>query len=509
MYSQTHSPFLLRKISGRFDAVRRVAGTSVPVSGASSPGGHSVLSALGGFFGAAVLFVLAMLVLAYVSGSGEVLLATAPVAVSHEQIKSVRDELMKAFETFKASNDERIAAVEKRGAADPILNEAVDKANADITKISAKLSELEKLAARPQIEAARTKEDIAARARVAEFHAAARDVDPDEIEVTGEMMENSVAYAKAMRAWMKKGSVNAAMSVGSNPDGGYLVSPDKSGRIVELVYEMSPMRELATVVTTNSDTYQGGTDLNEAGSGWVGETQERTETTTPQIGEWSIPVHELYAEPQTTQKALDDSIRDPEAWLAGKVSFKFARDEAAAFVTGNGIKKPTGIIGYASGTTKNTASSWKRIQYLITGASGDWAASNKADILIDMIHALKAPYRAGAVFFANTLTIASVRKLKDGQGQYLFQPDVVGGFMGRVHGHLIADFPDMPDIAANAYSIGFGNLKEGYTIVDRLGIRVLRDPLTKKGWVKFYSTKRVGGDVTNFEAIKLLKFGTA
>ena len=508
MYSQTHSPFLLRKISGRFDAVRRVAGTSVRVPGASSPGGHSVLSALGGFFGAAVLFVLAMLVLAYVSGSGEVLLATAPVAVSHEQIKAVRDDLMKAFETFKASNDERLAAIEKRGSADPILNESVDKANAEITKISAKLNELEKVAARPQIEAARTKEDLAIRARVAEFHAAARGVDPEEIEVTAEMMSESGAYAKAMRAWMKKGSVNAAMSVGSNPDGGYLVSPDKSGRIVELVYESSPMRALATIETTTSDTYAGGTDLGEAGSGWVGETQDRTETGTPQVGEWSIPVHELYAEPQTTQKVLDDSMRDPEGWLARKVAAKFARDEATAFVTGNGIKKPRGILSYANASAP-TAANWQRIKYLVTGVSGDFAASNKADIFIDMIHTLKGAYRPGAVFFAATATIAAIRKLKDTTGQYLFQPDVVNGFLGRVHGYPLAEFPDMPAIAANSISVGFGNLREGYTIVDRLGIRVLRDPLTKKGWVKFYTTKRVGGDVTNFEAITLLKFGTS
>lgn len=513
MLFHTRSGILLRKIAGRFDAVRRGAHALLAPSGSS--GGLALLaSPFALFTGLAAMLVIAVFALvAWLHAPAATFASEAPSALGFAlmgttaEVQKIADEIKAAFEAFKKSNDEQLAEIKAKGTADPLLKAAVDKANEDITKLTAKLHEVEKLSARPQFEGPMSKEQETQRSRVRAFLAASRDLDPSEVEVTPEDMTALAGYEKEMRAYLRSGKVNAAMSVGSQPDGGYLVSPDKSGRIVELVYEHSPMRAHADVQTTVSDAYEGGTDLGEAGSGWVGETEQRDgNTATPQIGEWRIPVHELYAEPHATQKSLDDSIRDPEGWLAKKVAAKFARDEAAAFVNGNGVKKPTGILGYAHASAP-TSANWKRIQFIKTGVSADWAASDKGDKIIDLIHTLKSAYRAGAIFFGNTLTIASVRKLKNTNGDYLFQPDVVNGFMGRVHGHPLADFPDMPDIAADSYSLGFGNLKEGYTIVDRLGIRVLRDPLTKKGWVKFYTTKRVGGDVTNFEAIKLLKFG--
>lgn len=384
---QSHSPILLRKIGGRFDAVRR--GSSAlfaPTAAGSGLGALSFLTSMPGLVLGALLMlaVVVAMVISWVHSPATMLGAEAAPTLglammgTTEEVKKIRDDIMGAFETFKAKNDERLDQIAKSGKADPILSESVDKVNAKITELTAKLQEVEKLAARPKFEAALTEKQEARRDNVRAFLAAKREVDVDDVdpaEITAEVHAEMVAYEKGMKAYLRKGSVQGAMSVGSQPDGGYLVSPDRSGHIVEMVYEQSPIRAHADVQTTVSDTYSGALDLDEAGSGWVGESEQRDgDTKTPKIGEWSITVHELYAEPITTQKALDDSIRDPEGWLARKVSAKFARDEGAGSINGNGIKKMTGILTYAN-ANKPTVAAWKRIQFLKTGVAGDWAAA--------------------------------------------------------------------------------------------------------------------------------------
>ncbi len=309
-------------------------------------------------------------------------------------------------------------------------------------------------------------------------------------------------YTKEFRQFVLSGNIGRleelavkALAVGSDPDGGYWVTPEVSGRIVEKLFESSPMRELATVETTTSSSWEYLPDIDEPGSGWVGETQARPETTSPEIKKGEIVVHELYAEPRATQKILDDAGVNVEAWLGRKVGGKFGRDEATAFVSGNGVGLPRGILTYPAGTA------WAQIEQVNSGS----ASTLTGDGLIDLETALKAPYRARAVWLMNRTTQAVVRKFKDGQNQYLWQPGLAQGVPPTLLGYPVRLADDMPVVAADALAVAFGDFREAYTIVDRLGIRILRDAFTAKPFVKFYTTKRVGGDVVNFEAIKIQK----
>jgi HK97 family phage major capsid protein len=316
------------------------------------------------------------------------------------------------------------------------------------------------------------------------------------------------AHQKAFNAFIRKGHEGdlraieqKALSVNSDPDGGYLVTDDMSGRIVTKIFETSPIRQYANIVTISTDAISGPVDINEASVGWVSEEGSRTDTNTPQIGEWRIPVHELYAKPKATQKLLDDVSVNVEAWLANKVADKMARTENNAFVLGDGVGKPRGFLTYTAGT------SWQQIQQVISGAS----AALTSNGLIDLIYSMKAAYRGGAVFGMNRLTQAAVRKLRDdsgasaGTGDYLWQPGLQSGQPSTLLGYPVTEFDDMADVAANSLSVVFGNFKEAYMIVDRIGIRTLRDPYSAKPYVEFYTTKRVGGDVVNFEAVKIQK----
>jgi HK97 family phage major capsid protein len=279
-----------------------------------------------------------------------------------------------------------------------------------------------------------------------------------------------------------------------------------SGRIAQLVYETSSMRQVANVITIGTDALEGIHDLNEATSGWVGETEARSETTAPKIGEYRIPVHEQYAEPRATQKLLDDALFNVEEWLAGKIAERLARMENEAFVAGNGVKKPRGLLTYAAGMPG--AGTFNVIEQVISGGDGAFASLDPGDALISLVYSLKSAYRENAHFMMKRSTLAEVRKLKDGADNYLWQPDFNMKQGGTLVGFNVVEAEDMPTIANNSLSIGFGDFKAGYQIVDRQGVRILRDSFTAKPYVKFYTTKRVGGDVVNFEAIKLMKFSS-
>ncbi len=315
-------------------------------------------------------------------------------------------------------------------------------------------------------------------------------------------------YKAAFDTFLRKGEEvmgpdeRKALSVGTDPDGGYVVNPDLSGRIVMKVFESSPMRAYASVQVISSDALEGLFDLNEASSGWVGETDSRAETNTPQLGKWRIPAHELYAKPKATQKLLDDASINMESWLASKVAEKFARDEANAFVVGNGSNKPRGFLTYASGTT--LPGTIERFPTTVNGAFA--AAPDGGDVLINALYGLKQQYRANATWFMNRATLKLTRKLKDDDGAYLWSPGIAAGQPASLLGYPVASFEDMPDPATDSLSIAVGDMREAYQIVDRIGIRTLRDPYSAKPYVEFYTTKRVGGDVVNFEAIKLIEF---
>ncbi|WP_454268619.1 phage major capsid protein [Roseovarius sp. MBR-51] len=301
---------------------------------------------------------------------------------------------------------------------------------------------------------------------------------------------------------------NAAMSVGSDPDGGYSVYPTLGGAMNKRVYEVSPMRQLARVVTASSSSFEEFNDLDEAEAGWVGETEIRPETGTPKLGVLSVPVHEMYAMPKITQKLLDDSELDLASWLVEKCAMRFARKEGAAFIGGDGILKPRGLLSYTTAATPDATRAWGTIEHINTGTSGGFGAAG-GDVLIDFAYSLKTVYRPNASWLMNRKTAATVRKMKDGDGNFIWAQSLASGEPDRLLGFPVVLDEEMPDIGANSLSIAFGDFREGYIIVDRHGLRLLRDPFTSKPNVLFYAYKRVGGSVANFEAVKLLRFGTA
>jgi HK97 family phage major capsid protein len=423
-----------------------------------------------------------------------------------EKVKELQEQLRKSV---NEAMDQREESITK--SVDGLVTEKIEALNTAIQ------AEIEK--SREQASKAAERAELAAK----RVHGGGPDDEPRvkaaTVEAFRKMVKNADAseadvleYKSAFNAYIRKGGgadlMQKAMSVDSDPDGGYVVEPDTSGRIVRLVYETSPVRQVANVVTISTDALEGLNDLDEAEASWVGERSSRVETATPELGRYRIQVHEQYAEPRITQKLLDDAMMNVEGWLADKVADKFARSENAAFVNGDGALKPRGFLTYPAGTP--SATSWNVIERVDSGANGAFvAAPNQADALMDLTFALKAAYRQGAVFMMNRSTLAAVRKLKTSDGDLLWTPTIQDSGIGlNLLGYPVVEAEDMPDLATDSLSIAFGNFGVGYQIVDRAGIRVLRDPFTSKPFVKFYTTKRVGGDVVNFEAIKLMAFSS-
>lgn len=412
-----------------------------------------------------------------------------------EQIKNTITELQKTFNEFKTANDERIKGVEKKGVVDPLLTEKVEKMNTALNDLQGSKDRLDKIEMR--LKSSNRGTTIRVKDRVT----------GEETDAPEDWNEVKEAYGKFLRKGDNAARSNGgdefklekkSMSVQSDPDGGFLVSADMSGRIVNKIFETSAVRSVASVQVIGTDALEGTYDDQEASAAWVSEQGTRSQTNTPQIGKWRIPVHELYAMPAATQRLLDDANINVEAWLAGKVSDKFGRVENAAFCTGTGIGQPRGFLTYPSGSTLRT-----QVAQVGSGSAGAFVA----DKLFDVVYALKAGYRARAQWAFNRASTSAVRKLKDSQNRYLWEPSLQVGEPARLLGYGIAEFNDLPDPAGDSLSAVFADWKEFYQIVDRAGIRVLRDPYTSKGFVLFYTTKRVGGDVLNTEAGIIHKLG--
>ena len=342
--------------------------------------------------------------------------------------------------------------------------------------------------------------------------AARRDIRPDEIDHSA-----INEYRHAFASWLRRGDalpfeVKSALQIGSDPDGGFFVAPQMSRTILEKTRETSPLRELATVQATRSDAFEIPIDVHDATTGgWIGETEERGATDSPKVGLQRIETHEQFAQPEITQKLLDDSSYDVEEWLVEKIADKIGRDEDEAFVVGDGSSKPRGFLSYGADATieGDDARKWGKLQYTPTGADGG-LGNTGADALHDVVSKLRPVFRRNAVWVMNRETAAVVRKLKNSQGDYLWSDGLSQDQPARLLGFRVRDdFEGMPAPAANSFSIALGDFRRGYMILDRTAVRTLRDPFTKKGFVKFYSTKRVGGDVVNFDAIKLVKFSVA
>lgn len=407
------------------------------------------------------------------------------------ELKETIDSLNSAFVDFKKANDERLAQIEKKGHADPTLEDAV-------TKLGEATKQLDDLKSR--LEKAETKLNRPG------------GLGGGSVEEDENKAEHKRAFAKFMRKGQEQGLKEIeqkALSVGTPADGGYAVPEVIDSSILQLLLEVSPIRSICNVVSVSTSDYKKLVDKRGAASGWVGETTARSETNTPTLAEVAAVMGEIYANPAATQQMLDDAFFNAEQWLSSSLADEFAYQENIGFVSGNGTNKPKGFLAYTTAATADASRTFGVLEHVATGQSGALPASNPADILITLMHKLKAGLRQGARWVMNSEVLATLRKLKDGQGNYLWVPGLKEGMSGQILGYPHTEAEAMPAIASNSLSVAFGNFKRGYTVVDRIGTRVLRDPFTNKPYVHFYTTKRVGGMVIDSEAIKLLKFAAS
>lgn len=320
-------------------------------------------------------------------------------------------------------------------------------------------------------------------------------------------------HQKAFNAYLRSGDDDGlrgleldgkAMSTAVNSDGGYLVDPQTAETIKSVLNSSASIRSISTVVNVEATSYDVLIDHTDVGAGWADEATATAETGTPTIDRISIPLFELSALPKASQRLLDDAAFDIDTWLAGRIADKFARTEAGAFINGDGINKPMGFMAHS--IVDNASWAWGGLGYVATGADG---AFSGPDALINLVYALGAEYRGNATFVMNSKTAGDVRKLKDADVRFLWSDGLAAGEPARLLGYPVLIAEDMPDIASDAHAIAFGDFGAGYTIAERPDLRILRDPFSAKPNVLFYATKRVGGDVSDFAAIKLLKFAVS
>jgi HK97 family phage major capsid protein len=405
----------------------------------------------------------------------------APRADASDPAK-ILAELKTSFEAFKAENDTRLKAK-----ADVVVDEKVERINADLTRLQSSLDD--------------------ANARLAGISAGAGGASgrPQSAE--------DRAYAEDFRHWFTTGEkestlraaqrtgIRAALSVGAPADGGYAAPIEWDREVTKKLKIVSPFRQYATVKPITTAGYTHLYSDRAVGSGWVGETAARPATTTPQLAPLNFTPGQIYAFPFATQDVLDDALLDIEAWLADEVETEFARQEGIAFANGDGVNKPFGLATYVTGAANAAKHPWGAIPVVNSGA----AAALTSDGFITLIYDLPQAFQANARLYLNRVSTAAARKLKDGQGNYLWQPAFTAGEPATIAGAPIVDLPDLPNVAANAVAAFYGDMAATYVVVDRVGIRVMRDALTNKPYVGFYTTKRVGGGVKNPEPMRALR----
>jgi HK97 family phage major capsid protein len=413
---------------------------------------------------------------------------TAPETKSAETSAAFED-FMRAFDAFKDANDERLGEIERKVAADVVTVDKVDRINRALDEQKRAMDQILLRNRRPALgHDGERMSSLAALEHKAAFDAYVR-----------------LGAEDGLRSLEQKA---LAVSTNSGADGGYTVPDEVEKEIGRRLASLSPIRAISSVRQISANVYKKAFSTTAAATGWVAETDSRPQTSTPTLAELQFPAMELYAMPAATGTLLDDSAVNIDEWIASEVEQAFATQEGTAFVNGSGSAQPTGFLHYTKAAEASWA--WTKIGYVVTGVSGDFAADGAGfDNLVDLIYTLKSGYRQNATFVMNRATQGAVRKLKDADGNYIWQPAATAGGAANLMNFPVAESEDMPDIDADSYSIAFGGFRQGYLIVDRVGVRVLRDPYSAKPYVLFYTTKRVGGGVQDFDAIKLLKFGTA
>lgn len=438
-----------------------------------------------------------------------------------DEVMDLLKQQGEAFDAFKKSHTEQLEEL-KKGMDDPVLGERMEKIEASLdaaveakaaleAKLEAEAKEREELELRMSRKGTSSGDEKKS-AEVADFNNLIATLASEQKSAVQELDEKGYdEYKSAFDRFLRKNERQLSpdeiktLSVGSDPDGGYFVTPDTSGRIVKKVFETSPVRQVASQITISTDKFEGMEDREEAGAGYAGETSQGTDTTTPQVGKWSIPVFWIDTEPKLTQQLLDDAVVNIESWLADKVADKFARFENTEFVTGD-TGRIRGITSYDTAADDGSGVAWGTVGHVVTGVNGDFAASAKGDKLIDLIGTLKNAYLSNSSWMTRRSVITKIRKFKDGDGNYLWQPAFTAGQPETILGYRVVRAEDMPALATGSLSMAFGDFRQAYQIVDRQGIRIMRDPYTAKPYIKFYTTKRVGGGMLDFEAIKFLKF---
>ncbi len=406
---------------------------------------------------------------------------TAP-EIKSTDLGAVVDDLKYAFEAFKEQNDRELGEIKSRGSADVVTSEHVSRISRALDQHQRRIDDLSLKNARPHLAGSAPRSHL-------EF-----------------------AHKSAFDGYIRKGETSGlqaleekALSIGSNPDGGFLVPPETEAAVNTALRAISPIRAIASVRQVSSAVYKKPFSITGLGTGWVGETAARPQTASPTLDALSFPTMELYAMPAATSALLDDAAVNIDEWIAEEVRDAFAEQEGIAFVTGDGVNKPTGFLNYPK--IANASWAWGNLGFIATGVVGAFPAANPSDKLIDLAYAVKAGYRANAQFVMNRSTQAQIRKFKDTTGTYIWQPAQRPGETPTLNGYQVIEAENMPDIGTDTYSVAFGDFRRGYLIVDRVGIRVLRDPYSSKPYVLFYTTKRVGGGIQDFNAIKLMKFG--
>ncbi|ERZ32366.1 phage major capsid protein [Pseudomonas aeruginosa] len=395
-----------------------------------------------------------------------------------QDVKQVAEELGAKFDEFKQKNDKRVEALEAEKGK---LVEQVETLNEKLGQLDDMKSALEK-------ELAGMKRPDGSGTKAASEHKAAF------MQFVRKGIDTGLGELQAK-----------ALQIGVDADGGYAVPEELDRNIIELLRDESPMRQVCNQITVGTPDYKRLVNLGGAGSGWVGETAPRPETSTPTLAQINAVMGELYANPQATQTSLDDMFFDAEGWLNSEVGREFSEKEGSAFLLGDGVNKPKGLLAYPFAVAGDKTRPYGTLQRLVSGNAG----ALNGDNLIDLVQAVKAGYRRAGVWMMNNLTVAYVRKLKDSEGNYLWRPGLEVGQPSSLLGYGITENEDMPDIAADANALAFGDFKRAYTIVDRIGTRVLRDPYTNKPYVGFYTTKRVGGMLVDSQAVKVLTLSAA
>lgn len=397
------------------------------------------------------------------------------------ETKEALENLTRSFEIFKSTNDDRLAEIESKGQADILTEEKMEKLGKEMDRLQAKAKGLHAAQARPAL-SAKGQQDVV------------------RLEQKRQFFDGFVR--KGLDARLDK----KALSTTVDADGGFAVPVELDQQIEKRLRDLSPIRSDANVVAIGSSKYKKLVNTGGITSGWISETGARVETATPTLQEIIPPLGEIYANPAATQAMLDDGNFNVENWLSEELAEEFSFQENSAFVNGTGINQPKGFLQYTVSAATDGSRTFGELQALNTGVAGDWAAADPSDILVDIIHSMKSGYRAGAKFYMNTSLLSEIRKFKDVDGNYLWRPGMENGQPSTLLGYPVVEVAEMPVKAASSLSLCFANMKRAYTVTDRMGTRILRDPYSNKPYVHFYTTKRVGGAVTNDQAIKLLQF---